>query len=270
MHSLDDILADEALTLRDHLSLAASCRAFRAAYYTPSSSSTPRKLHSSLWMAIMLLRPPANTGNSTRLDDEPTVAHEKLLTRIFSNEKKCPVQKMKVLWPSSSSKKRNSDGISVGVRSAMRSVEWDQAIEMLHSTRATKTDMLKTYKITKKQLEALPCIIKRNPHDRRNPDSQMFLFLEATVEARALRAHGGPPGHQALLEKREATRQKAAATGAKNGTVLGGKKKFNSRYYGGGYDDFDGHDECYGYGYGSGYGGRYSGGYGRRYWRGWY
>lgn len=59
----------------------------------------------------------------------------------------------------------------------------------------TKTDAMKQYKISEKYLAPLPHITKRNPHDRHG-FTVMRLYVEAAVEAKALKLHGGPLGHE--------------------------------------------------------------------------
>lgn len=101
---------------------------------------------------------------------------------------------------------------------------------------------MKQYKISEKHLTPLPHITKRNPHDRLG-NTVMSLYAEAAIEAKALKLHGGPVGHEELyftlsigldtastdsltpllvfhsLKKRAETAIKAAATRVKNGTV---------------------------------------------------
>lgn len=107
----------------------------------------------------MVLRPPANHGNSTRSDTKPTRKHRKLIARIFSNEDKCEVSKMNVLWPATSGKsndktsasakkgkKREREEDVVVRRKAMISQQWQEAIDMIedsvrrYSTETSGTD----------------------------------------------------------------------------------------------------------------------------------
>jgi len=74
-----------------------------------------------------------------------------------------------------------------------------------------------TYKVTEREIMALPFEPKRNPHGRYA--APMKLFNTARVRALALRVHGGPHGHAAHLRKLAEKDAKAKETRRKNGTV---------------------------------------------------
>ena len=209
--SLDKIFASPELNLRDHLSLAASCKSFRACYYTLKKSNTPKKMNNLLWEALIVLRPPASTSTSrvTAPPSAPTADHHRLIKHIFTNEDKVGLDEMRVLWPKArggavepkrtgrtQAEKREAAKEQVP-GGAMRSVEWEEAIDLVHNTRVTATEAMKTYKLSKKELEPLPHLSRPNPHGGRS-SGPMRLFVEATVESRALRLHGGVWGHEQL------------------------------------------------------------------------
>lgn len=207
--SLDKIFGSSELNLRDHLSLAATCRAFRAPYYILSKSNTPNKLQNPLWEALMVLRPPPNTGRSTRSLIAPTTTHYRLLRHIWTNENKVETDEMRVLWPKArfgvlekkrqprTNAERRAAAMDQVAGGAMRSYEWEQAIFMVNSeTRVTATEAKSTYKLSEKELSPLPHIERNNPH--RGSTTMMRLFVEASVEARSLKLHGGVWGHQQL------------------------------------------------------------------------
>jgi hypothetical protein len=100
----------------------------------------------------------------------------------------------------------------------MISKQWQEAIDMIEDSvsfltlllqieadpspsafgveqKITKTDAIKQYKISEKHLAGLSHITKRNPHDRHG-NTVMRLYIEAAVEAKALKLHGGPVGHE--------------------------------------------------------------------------
>ncbi|GAA5917453.1 uncharacterized protein JCM6883_004816, partial [Sporobolomyces salmoneus] len=125
---LDQILSDVSLNLRDHLSLAASCRSLRACYYSPS--------YSSLWRALVALRPPVEQGRlNVKKSTSSSRENERLVRRIWSNGLKVDTEQMQVIQV-----KEGGGGGAVArpptdesAAIAIRSKEWDNAIDLVHT-----------------------------------------------------------------------------------------------------------------------------------------
>ncbi|GAA5909496.1 hypothetical protein JCM6882_002659 [Rhodosporidiobolus microsporus] len=194
--TIDQILADPAFHLRDHLSLAASCRTLRAAYYVPlprGMSPSSRRYTSDVWRVLCSNRPFVGKGwgGSPGKQARPSAEDERLLNHIFSREDKVEPGEVVV---------------------SHRTQEWEEAIDAVNRQRITKTTAQKEYKLNSSQLARVSYVNKRNPHSRAHP---MQLYNEAAVESLALELHGGVFGHEELLRKRLASAVKRAETARK-------------------------------------------------------
>ncbi|GAA6059234.1 hypothetical protein JCM10212_006627 [Sporobolomyces blumeae] len=234
---LDMILGDDALNLRDHLALAATCRLLRSCYYTPvewlDSNECP---HSMLWSGLLALRSMPHFGR--RMSPNLSREERNAVARIWTSRRIEPAD-MVVLFQQyddededyerckKRGKKRKSQAKAKTKRqdvSVIRSEEWNCAIKDVSSERIPKTDAKELYKLNDDQLISyLKAVVKRNPHCRMGPS--MNLFLESAIESLALRLHGGPLGHKKHVKKCDARATKAAATRERNGTKVGGNKR---------------------------------------------
>lgn len=131
-NSLDKIFSSPILVLRDHTSLAATCRAIRAAYYSPANSKGTAAA-SPLWRALMVNRQP------TTLSFEPECLNENksedgskaqllLLERIWSGGLKGRTSEKDMEVLKRVEIKEGGKGTGTFQSSAIRSDEWDQAI----------------------------------------------------------------------------------------------------------------------------------------------
>ncbi|BGP52217.1 hypothetical protein JCM10450v2_008188 [Rhodotorula kratochvilovae] len=226
---LDRIFSDPTLSLRDHLALAATCRTLRACYWTapPPRSSPDEPPASALWAGLIALRPVPLNGAD--VPAQPCGERERrAVLRIFSGGARVDAETFEVIGKAdergvggsgSDEKKRAAPG-GGWEGMAIRSYEWERAILLVQTSKITKTDAKKHYKLTDKDLKYLKAVVKRNPHAPRS-GAPTNLFVESAVESLALRLHGGVEGHKALLAKRAASAAKAAATRAANGTKSG-------------------------------------------------
>ncbi|GAA6024347.1 hypothetical protein JCM10207_003312 [Rhodosporidiobolus poonsookiae] len=209
---IDKILASPDLHLRDHLSLAASCKALRSAYYTPppapratkssaspdkkkrTASATPAPYACSIWRVLTSNRAFVGKGWSKSAGKQAVMneADEKLLNHLWSREDRVHPSEVKVgRWPE----------------------EWEQAIDDVTWQRITKSTAKSAYKLNDTQLARVAYTEKRNPHSKYG--APMQLYNEAAVESVAFEEHGGALAHAALVKKREATAAKSASTRAK-------------------------------------------------------
>jgi hypothetical protein len=111
--SIDEILASPQLHLRDHLSLAASCRTLRSVYYSAPSRGKSIK-SSNVWKVLNQNRAFTGLGWSASPGKQarPSKEDEKLLTHLWSREDRVRPEDVKV------------DKISEA---------WDDAIDAIHS-----------------------------------------------------------------------------------------------------------------------------------------
>ncbi|GAA5905588.1 uncharacterized protein JCM6883_005379 [Sporobolomyces salmoneus] len=239
---LDLILGEESLNLRDHLALAATCRSLRACYYTPSSSSnsdpnaSSNSRHSLLWSSLLKLRPMPRQARRY-LDYDPSMEEEVFaVEHIWTNAEIDPsdenqVKEMQVVrvlpkdWELTKAGKARKNKRKRGEEDdkegdlGIKSKEWNEALENVNYYRMTKMQAQSVYKLKSDELETyLYAFCKPNPYGKHNAP-HMQCFLEASVESLAFRLHGGPFGHDQLIEKREAATAKAKATREKNGTT---------------------------------------------------
>ncbi|GAA5917014.1 hypothetical protein JCM6882_001304 [Rhodosporidiobolus microsporus] len=218
---LDQILSDPSLNLRDHLSLAATCRTLRACYYTrlPSDHSQP---DSPLWNGLMALRCTPQNGQRKAANGACTAQEAATVDKIWTGRKVDPLE-MEVVgrMPDSvqlpGSKKRQLGPFNGWEGKAVRSYGWERAILVVHAAKLTKTDSKNIYKISDKELDMLSRVVKRNP--RAPKTGSIYLFTEAAVESLALRLHGGERGHQEHLAVRAARNKRAADTRARNAST---------------------------------------------------
>jgi hypothetical protein len=114
--SIDQILASDALNIRDHLSLAASSRILRSVYYTSprasGSNGSSRAQTSGVWTPIVRCRPLPVEGKASSAIYTPLLEH--LWTRVLRIEP----EQMTVL---------DEEG------GAVRSDSWNKAVEAVHS-----------------------------------------------------------------------------------------------------------------------------------------
>ncbi|GAA6022057.1 hypothetical protein JCM10207_001034 [Rhodosporidiobolus poonsookiae] len=225
---LDRILGDPALNLRDHLSLASVCRTLRACYYTALSSDHTQP-DSPLWTGLLALRPLPHEG-APGVCTECADAEARAVGKIWTRGVRVDPLEMEVVGKeadavSTGKKGKRTRGVETGWEGkAIRSYGWEKATLVVLSTKITRTEAQKAYKVNAKQLDMLKCEIKNNWRG----GAPIRLYSEAAVESLALRLHGGVAGHKALIAKRTATAKKAADTRAKNGTTgRGGRKKKN-------------------------------------------
>ena len=143
--SLDLILAQPVLNLRDHVALAATSRFLRSCYYTvPTSGQAP---FSSLWKALILLRPHPNSGiDQLGSHGHPTSTHHALIKQIASNENRVDPAEMQVVWPAMLEVTSPASGrlkvldVKPELRGrAIRSGEWDEAVGLLLSCVSTSS-----------------------------------------------------------------------------------------------------------------------------------
>ncbi|KAI5481235.1 hypothetical protein MNV49_004855 [Pseudohyphozyma bogoriensis] len=222
---LDQILSQPILSIRDHLSLAATCRALRASYYTPQDPLSDKHPSSPLWTALLDLRPlprrgleqtrayrehipvkrdaTSSRGRSYRTaaqDRELDEKHESIISKICSGTK-VGAEKMEILW-------RREDGRVFGVRSC----QWELAMDKT-GYRIEEDEARFVYCLTGSQYHgphpAFRSYYRDNNIDCTNMEYEIetTFFHEAAVEALALRLHGGPEGHKAFVAKVEAMRR---------------------------------------------------------------
>ncbi|GAA5993025.1 hypothetical protein JCM5350_004904 [Sporobolomyces pararoseus] len=231
---LDIILGDQGINLRDHLALAATCRSLRSCYYTPCEedfeiSSDSRR--STLWSGLIKLRP--SPHHEIVYFPPPTVEEQFSVEHVWTNSKVEDVDEMQVLNPDgegpvyTGKRKRatvddDDDEYDEDEDVVIRSKEWNEAIEYVHTWRLTKTQAKATYKLKDNE--------QRNPHG--GASAPMNLFLEASVQSLAFRLHGGAHKHQELIEKRNTSAVRAKATRQKNGTSTGGGRRRSYSYHG--------------------------------------
>ncbi|GAA5997119.1 hypothetical protein JCM5350_000653 [Sporobolomyces pararoseus] len=191
---LDLILGDVALSLRDHLALAATCRSLRACYYT----STTTTLYSSLWRALVALRPPIEQG---RLVTRKLASKEieETIHKIWSNGLKVDADSMQVIPHDADSDEEDAGEGAVNlskkknkkVEGAIRSKEWENAIDLVHTIRISKTEAKKIYKVNESELNKYLSSFAVNSKGA----ATRLLYLESAVESLALRLHRGVHGH---------------------------------------------------------------------------
>ncbi|GAA5853255.1 hypothetical protein JCM9279_006276 [Rhodotorula babjevae] len=224
--ALDRIFSHPAFTLRDHLALAATCRALRACYWTAPGTSTPDDPPSSpLWAGLIALR----RGPAGGEDGEPKICssrERRAVMGIYSRGVRVDAESFEVIGAAqdravggSNWRKRSAVGAWEG--SVIRSAEWSRAILLVQSTKITRTNAKAHYKLTDVDLSCLKHIVEPNTHARRTAAPVNF-FVEAAVESLAIRKHGGVRAHEALLVKRAASAAKAAATRLANKAKTGG------------------------------------------------
>ncbi|BGP37078.1 hypothetical protein JCM10449v2_000982 [Rhodotorula kratochvilovae] len=225
---IDQVLFDDTLHIRDHLALAASCRALRSCYYTapPPSFASSTLFPSPIWAALLAERPFAGRGAPSWYKDDYECTHtadgDSLLKHLWSCEDRVDPAEMEVVKAVTV---RTARGQAQTLKIAVRGQEWELAAEKVATQRITKTTAKDQYKVNDTQLAQLTPKLKRNPHAR--GAAPMQLFVEAAVEALALRVHGGVVGHAELLKKRAASAAKAAQTkrAKANGTWVPPTKK---------------------------------------------
>ncbi|GAA5984817.1 hypothetical protein JCM11641_002748 [Rhodosporidiobolus odoratus] len=190
---IDCSLSDPGLHLRDHLSLAASCRLLRSAYVSPRTSKNT-SYTCPIWRVLCSNRAFSGKGWNASPGKLAVAseADEKLLNHLWGREDRV-----------------NPSEVKVGARAG----EWEDAISAVHTQRITKSTAKQGYKLNDFQLNKVVCIEKRNPHARRGPP--MCLYLEAAVESLAFEVHGGAAGHEEWVKKCEARAAKSADTKAK-------------------------------------------------------
>ncbi|KAK4055111.1 hypothetical protein OIV83_000391 [Microbotryomycetes sp. JL201] len=105
--------------------------------------------------------------------------------------------------------KLESDWAKV-VGKPVRSLAWEEAIDLVTTTRISKSKAISVYKVNEKMLSRIPCLLASNPHYK--CAAAMRLYNAAMVESMALRCHGGPKAHGEVVKKREASAAKARAT----------------------------------------------------------
>ncbi|GAA6060630.1 hypothetical protein JCM10212_006381 [Sporobolomyces blumeae] len=227
----DRLLAEPALNLRDHLALAATCRKLRACYYSGLDATGQYPLRSPLWAGLMSIRPVPEYG-ATRLLD-PALEDVRAVHSMGTNGSKVDHAEMIVVagveeqggggeatGEGSSAKKRTWDE---GIRGwVVRSLEWEEAIKLVHCSRMSKTDATSIYKLTETELESyLRAFLKGTPSKPSGRVSTMYL--EAAVESLAFRLHNGPDNHRLLLARRAVIAAKAKQTREQ-------KKRFNALF----------------------------------------
>ncbi|KAI5481231.1 Rho GTPase-activating protein [Pseudohyphozyma bogoriensis] len=235
---LDRILSQPIFNIRDHLSLAATCRALRASYYTPRDPSNDELPSSPLWTALLDLRPlprkgvertrtyrehipveqdaTSSRGRSSRTEAqerELDEKHEVLISKICSG-RKVDVESMVILAET----KR-------GRMELVRSEEWREALwlafyPLLDVAEAcalvNQWTCLYGRTIIKHSDPTWRPIYASEPLVRYY-EVETVRYCEASVEALALRLHGGPLGHKTFVAQKEAARdarraKKKAAT----------------------------------------------------------
>ncbi|GAA6014524.1 hypothetical protein JCM11491_004524 [Sporobolomyces phaffii] len=211
---LDLVLSDPALNLRDHLALAATCRCLRACYVTVSSTAPT---YSSLWRALVALRPPIEKGAlAVKKLRDPDL--EQLVYKIWSNALNLDIDSIAfirqthddddddddddesdvgdgyggaVVRANRNGKKKRARNDRDSDDLAIRSKEWDNAIDLVHTIRISKTEAKKQYRVSDKELQSyLASFVVKTPSG-----SSRVLYLGSAVEALALRLHGGVSGH---------------------------------------------------------------------------
>ncbi|GAA5863746.1 hypothetical protein JCM8547_006052 [Rhodosporidiobolus lusitaniae] len=222
-------------TLRDHLSLASVSRTLRACYYTPLVPPSYAQPSSTLWSGLTNLRPHTVAGQpaTTTEKGKEKVAEVRAVNRIWTNGVRVDPLEMEVIG------REEQEAVENGGKGKKRaykeeetgwegrvivSYEMERAALLISTTRLTKTDAKKHYKLTDKELDLLRCIVKPNPFARKI-GAPMRLYNEAAVESLAWRLHHDEKGHKAFLAKRLASSEKAADTRVKNGSSSKKKKK---------------------------------------------
>jgi len=145
MCRLDLVFSDTALNLRDHLALAATCRSILACYYSPPFSAHSHSGgYSSLWRALVALRPPVEQGQlkTRKLADSKI---EETINKIWTNGAKVDTDTFKVIREDLLESSDDEDGQGGGgavthqkkkkekTNLAIRSKEWDNAIDLVHT-----------------------------------------------------------------------------------------------------------------------------------------
>ncbi|GJN87745.1 hypothetical protein Rhopal_000700-T1 [Rhodotorula paludigena] len=222
---IDAVLGSPDLHIRDHLALAATCRALRSCYYrhpTPSGHS----FSSPIWRALLAERPFRGEGNSAYYgndDYRPTSdGTRRIVQHLWSREDRVDPDEIVVLTDYTTN---HRSGRAVTSQIVVRGIEWDEAINQVNTQRITKSTAKSAYKLNDGQLAQIPHVQKRNPHYR--GAAPMQLFNEARIESLAFRVHGGALEHATLLRKREATAAKIRQTrrDKANGTWVSPAKK---------------------------------------------
>ncbi|GAA5980326.1 hypothetical protein JCM5350_000945 [Sporobolomyces pararoseus] len=191
---LDRILGNVALNLRDHLALAATCRSIRACYHT--STTTTR--YSSLWRALVAVRPPIEQGRLVTRKLASKEIEEKI-HKIWSNRLQVDADSMQVIPHDADSDEEDAGEGAVNlnknknkkVEGAIRSKEWENAIDLVHTIRISKTEAKKIYKLNESELNKYLSSFAVNSKGA----ATRLLYLESAVESLALRLHGGVNGH---------------------------------------------------------------------------
>ncbi|GAA5915146.1 uncharacterized protein JCM6883_001746, partial [Sporobolomyces salmoneus] len=93
---------------------------------------------------------------------------------------------------------------------AIRSKEWDNAIDLVHTIRISKIEAKKLYKLAEKELDNCLASFSTNPNAKGG--SNRILYFESAVEALALRLHGGVNGHAKYVARRVETAKKKKST----------------------------------------------------------
>ncbi|GAA5830883.1 hypothetical protein JCM3766R1_003460 [Sporobolomyces carnicolor] len=222
---LDLILSSDSLTLRDHLALAATCRPLRACYFSSPSPSAPlAPLYSSLWRALVALRPPVEHGRSNvRKLTAPEI--ENLIYQIWSiGTQQVDTDAIQFIRSSEESDDDDEGGGGAAARpranktslvgvEPIRSKEWDNAIDLVHTIRISKSEAKKLYKLSEKDLNNyLASFVVKS----KGGSTTRALYLESAVEALALRLHGGVGGHAQHVARLAETARKAKNTRAHN------------------------------------------------------
>lgn len=151
VRSLDRILSDPTLNLRDHLSLACVCRSLRACYYTPHAASLAPFVcpPSALWAGLCLLRPSPEYNAARRVNaaagSEVTDEMKRAVGMIWTNGVWVDARRMQVVKTvrvggggsggkkGGGKNKRKADEMEQEVVQVVRSYEWERAIKLVHA-----------------------------------------------------------------------------------------------------------------------------------------
>ncbi|GAA5821800.1 hypothetical protein JCM10212_005334, partial [Sporobolomyces blumeae] len=201
---LDSILSSPILTLRDHVSLASTARSLRSCYLNDSN----------LWRGLIATRPPVEDG----VQVAKRLGNVEIAEKVYAMWTNRVTGDFDVIEGDGSAspsmgEKGKADGAEGG---AIRSREWDEAINLVHSIRISKADAKDIYKLTEKELNTylasfVPTSSSSGSSGKGGGGRTQVTFLESAVEALALRLHGGPLGHRdeiAQLRKKTMTTDK--------------------------------------------------------------
>lgn len=138
--SIDAILYDDELRVHDHIALARTCRALRAAYYTPPpNNDSYASFTSPIWAALIAQRPFEGKGRGSDLytlsAHSPSDKKENRLRHLWSNrfdERQMAVLAVKRVAAQRKWSRAHQTYIETPQRHEkmpIRSVEWEEAIE---------------------------------------------------------------------------------------------------------------------------------------------